>query len=455
MEFLKDIAVHQSLEHFHLLLLVMTLSSLVLLPYLGFAAGSSLISLWYNRRGRRENNLVYIQFAHDLIDRALFNKSLVLFLAVLPGLSVVFAYAQILQGTQSAGVSFAGFGFLFLLTGMILLYSYKYTFRIREILGSYQQLLKNHPDDQSNSTLAAYQESNAQVHVRSGKYGVFFLCAAFALYAAAISVAATPRSWELDSVVALLFSLNVCLKIVEFIFMSIGITGVGILYFAFSWNRRNKYTEDYLLFAKKLGIRFSMVGLLGLPVSVLLSVAAISDEALSGSIYSLTSTAIIFFFLSAHVLYGYSQSPHSGALTAGFALFLSAIGMVVVSDNLALGTATRNQVARIANSHTKSVEELKAALGVATVSFTGADIYTTRCESCHLFDKKKVGPPYHETVPKYRGRKAELVSFILHPTKMNPEYPPMQNPGLKPAEADSVASYIMRRVASSFPGGTN
>jgi cytochrome c len=58
-------------------------------------------------------------------------------------------------------------------------------------------------------------------------------------------------------------------------------------------------------------------------------------------------------------------------------------------------------------------------------------------------------------VPKYQGKKAELVSFILHPTKMNPDYPPMQNPGLKPAEADSVASYIMRRVASSFPGGAN
>jgi cytochrome c len=85
------------------------------------------------------------------------------------------------------------------------------------------------------------------------------------------------------------------------------------------------------------------------------------------------------------------------------------------------------------------------------VTFTGEDIYTARCFACHLFDQKKVGPPYFKTIPKYEGKKAELVAFILNPTKVDPAYPPMPNQGLRLAEADSIASYIIRKVAASNP----
>ena len=453
MEFLKDIAIPQSLEHFHLLVLIATLSSLVLIPYLSFVVGSSLLSLWYSHKGHRDKNALFLQFAHELIDRALFNKSLIVYLSILPGLSFVFAYAQILQGTQSPGVSLAGFGFLFLLAAMVLLYSYKYTFRVQEFLGSYQQLLKNQPDGQSNKAVTAYQDSNTQAHIRSGKYGIFFLCAAFALFAGAISAAANPLTWDVDSIFTLVVSLTIWLKIIEYLFLCIGTTGVGILFFSFAWENQKEQREDYSIVVRKVGIRLSVIGMIGLPVSVLLNVAALSDETLSGSIYSLAGAAIIFFFLSAHFIYGYYRSPQSIALTAGFAMFLLATGMLVIGDNLVLGTATRSQVALLVNSHEKSIEELKASLGVTTVSFTGEGIYNSRCESCHLFDKRKVGPPYYETVPKYQGKKAELVSFILHPVKKNPDYPPMQNPGLRPAEADSVASYILQRVTHSLRSG--
>ena len=454
MEFLKDIAIPQSLEHFRLLVLITTLSSLVFFPYLGFVSGSSILSLLYHHRGRRDHNVVYIRFGHELIDRALFNKSLIIFLAILPGLSLVFAYAQILQGTQSMGTSLAGFGFLSLLAGMVLLYSYKYTFRVQVFLGSFEQLLQNQPDKQSQKALAAYQESNRQAHLHSGRYGIIFLSLSLILYAAAMSVMANPHAWDTDSIFSLFISPDVSLKIIEIIFLSMGTTGIGILFFSFARGNRKEYTAEYSSLVKKLGIRFSVVGLLGLPASVLLNIAVISDEALSGSLYVFVSAAIIFLFLSAHFMVGYSRSSQPIALTIGFAVFLFATGLLAIGDNLALGTATRNQAALLAHIHDKSMAELKTTLGMVTVSFTGEGIYNTRCESCHLFDRRKVGPPYFETIPKYQGKKTELISFILHPTKKNPDYPPMQNPGLQQAEADSIASYILRRVAVSSPSGT-
>jgi cytochrome c len=453
MDILKDIAIPQSLEHFRLLVLISTLSSLMLLPYLSFTVGSSLVSFWYNRRGRRENNAVFLQVAYELIHRALFNKSLILFLAVLPGLSLTFAYAQFQQGTQSMGTGLAGFGFLFLLAGMILLYSYKYTFRLQEIFKSYRHLLHNKSDDRSEEDLNVYQESTVQVHIRSGRYGILLLCTAFILYAAALGVTVNPSREDLDSIAALFISLNVWFKVVELVFLSIGITGIGILYFSFVLEKRKGFTETYLSLVKKIGFQSGIIGLLGLPLVVLLNTAVMPGEALSDSLYTLVSVAIVFFFLSAHFLYGYFRSPQPIALSAGFTMFLIAAGMLIVSDNLAIGTATRSQVALLASTHAKFLEELKSTLGATTVSFTGEGIYNTRCESCHLFDTKKVGPPYYETIPKYQGKKAELVSFILHPIKKNPEYPPMQNPGLRPDEADSIASYLLRRVASSLTRG--
>jgi cytochrome c len=46
-------------------------------------------------------------------------------------------------------------------------------------------------------------------------------------------------------------------------------------------------------------------------------------------------------------------------------------------------------------------------------------------------------------MPKYEGKKTQLVAFIRNPVKVNPAYPPMPNPGLKPNEAEAVATYLL------------
>ena len=451
MEFLKDISIPQSLEHFHLLVLISILSSIVFIPYVCFVLGSSFLSLWFYHKRRLHENAVFLKLAHELIDIVLYNKSLITFLAILPGLSLVLSYAQILRGTSSLGVSLEGFGFLFLLAGMILLYIYKYTFRVQEMFGSYQQLLKKQRHRKSQETVTVSHEINAYTNFRAGKYGVFFLFISIILYAAAISVASNPATWDNDSVFSLFLSLDVWLKVIELLLVSMGMTGIGLLFFSFVWESRKEHTEEYATFVRRLGTRLGVVGLLMLPVFVLFNVAAVSDAALSGTIYSITSTVVILFFLAAHFIYGYHKSPQPVALTVGVALFLLATLLLVATDTVALGTATSKNAALLASNHDKAMEELKINMGVASVTFTGEDIYTARCFACHLFDQKKVGPPYFKTIPKYEGKKAELVAFILNPIKVDPAYPPMPNQGLRPAEADSIASYIIRKVAASNP----
>ncbi|MBK9330870.1 MAG: hypothetical protein IPM96_00355 [Ignavibacteria bacterium] len=57
------------------------------------------------------------------------------------------------------------------------------------------------------------------------------------------------------------------------------------------------------------------------------------------------------------------------------------------------------------------------------------------------------GPPYNLTVPKYNGDIKKLADFILNPTKISPDYPPMPNPGLKPKEAAAVSQYLIDKVS--------
>ena len=45
--------------------------------------------------------------------------------------------------------------------------------------------------------------------------------------------------------------------------------------------------------------------------------------------------------------------------------------------------------------------------------------------------------------PKYAGKEAQLIAFIRNPVKVDPAYPQMPNPGLKPNEADAIAKYLL------------
>ncbi|MCC6396025.1 MAG: cytochrome c, partial [Bacteroidetes bacterium] len=119
---------------------------------------------------------------------------------------------------------------------------------------------------------------------------------------------------------------------------------------------------------------------------------------------------------------------------------------LVTKDQVALHNATRDQAVILAHVYDQSEEALKSALGVAAKQLSGEDIFNAKCSACHLFDQKKVGPPYASVLPKYKGKKPELVSFILNPSKVDPAFPPMPSQGLKPAEADSIATYLLGKV---------
>jgi cytochrome c551/c552 len=90
--------------------------------------------------------------------------------------------------------------------------------------------------------------------------------------------------------------------------------------------------------------------------------------------------------------------------------------------------------------------ELEQAMAAASGKNLGEETFTKVCMQCHRFEEKLVGPPLKTVLGKYDAE--SLKAFILSPTKKDPAYPPMPNPGLTPSQAAAVAAceFDQRRV---------
>ncbi len=454
MDFLKELALPQSFEHVQLLLFMLNLLYVLFLPYLGLLLISSLLSLIFERKGRRKGNPQEEQFARDLIDLPLYRKSLPAVLGLIPALSLVFVYAQLFQNTPSISVGLMGYAFLALLVAAVLLYSYRYTFSIGAFFNSYGTYLRTQKGGGDDAAaLDAYGKRNLLTHDRSGRWGLLLIIVAVFLTSGAITVSANPHYWgSVDSLFALLVAPAFYARLLQFLSVATGITGLCVLFFFFTWEGGSaKGDEDYLQFARKQGLMLSIIGVLLQPLFLLLNIILLPEEALSGGLFALAGLAVLLFFLTAHFLYAYSRIGRPGFVAYAFYTLGVSLVLLFTADQVAVGNATREQTARLAYEYQVAREDLQARLGIAVAVASGKEIYDAKCSACHLFDQRKVGPPYRSVLGKYSANKAQLVSFVLNPVKVDPAYPPMPNQGLKPAEADSIATYLLRTFDAEAP----
>ena len=459
MDLLKTLAIPQSVEHFHVLILIGGLISIVLYPYLGFLLGSSVISYFVNRKGTRERNDNLTRFAKELIDIVLFNKSIPTFLALVPSFSSVFVFAQVLQSTDAISVGLAAYGFIVLLIAVVSLYAYKYTFRLRDVLTNYEGLLDGKPRGADGlEEIRGYSKETVLSHFAAGRLGVICLIVASFLLVSALTIATNPDTWsDVDSVFALFISLDVIIRSLEFTALAAGATGVGILYFFFAWEKGiPRLNDEQRAFARRLAIRLITTSFLSLPVFAVLAVLMLPPASLSGMLYGFAGVALILLFLAAQYVYAFVRDSHTPYLNSAVYSLAVSFVFLSVNDQVAIHNATAVEAAYLAYQYDRATEELKSKLGVAAAALTGEDIYNGRCSACHLFDSKKIGPAYKDVIPKYAGNKDLIMAFVLNPVKKDPAFPPMPNQGLKPAEADSIVSYILKRLGSTDtkPAGT-
>jgi len=445
MDFLKYIAIPQSLEHFLLLRVFLNIVLALSLPYLGIVTGTMILSLYYDRRGRVKGDALASRFANDLIQTFVPGKSYLAYLAVLPVLSVAFLFAQMFQNTPAMTVSLATWAFIFLLIAAVFIYLYRYTTHLQTVFLS---------QEEAGKTMQEFSASNESTRRKAGKWGLFMLFIAWFFLAAGLTLAADPKAWNTTvTIFPMLLSGGAWIRLVFFLLYGLAITASAVPVYFLVWKVRAMGVDaEYHGFIVRQSERIAFPALLIMPIIVILTILSLPDVALRGSSMLLAGLSIVLMLAAGQFFYTMDREKnYSYAIGAFLAMIVVGIAMGT-SDQIAIGSASRNHAAVLAVLYEKDAEEFKAKMGVAGVALTGQEIYDAKCSACHQFDQVKVGPAYREVLPKYQDAKQKLVAFILNPTKIDPRYPPMPAQGLKPAEADSIATFLLKKYAPAPAG---
>jgi len=441
MDVLNTTGLPQSTEHFHLLLVVYNIVMAFLLPYLALVVGGMTASVVFDRRAAKGGNAQMGRMARRLAGIALPDRSTFMFLAVLPAVAVVFLFAQMFQSTPATAPGFAALGALLLIGGGIAGFAYKLTFTIDDVIvlarGGGGGRVASTDSEQVNAFVASTRTS----HQRAGNWSVALLVAGAFFISGASSVGLSPPLWRtVDGILAFVISPHVWIEMIGFVAAAAGMTGAALLFSRFVWHHDAGAGSDEEELLRKSGVRLAAIGILAMPALFLLGATAIPTASLSGWVYALLGVSFALLCLALTFLYAFVRGGKRVFVSLFAAMTVAALVLNVTKNQVALHSATRDHAAGLAAVAARETADLRLALGVKTRQMTGEDIFNAKCSACHLFDQKKVGPPYKDVLPKYADKKDALVAFVLNPAKVDPAYPSMPAQGMKTSEADSVAT---------------
>lgn len=443
MEFLDKIVLHQSAHHMELIKYLLILTHFLFIGYTGLLLGSVLISYFFKKRYDKTKDEKYYMNIKKFIDLATFNKGASFTFAIIPILSAMFGYSQLLHLSNINFAFYFIWSALFLFIALIFIYSFKYSVHLRDIFSLTEK--SNVQLDNLKSEIEHYKSSTNLLYAKSGLYGLLLLLVSVYFYSIASQLAVNLNNWNPNrSFITELFSINSLTYFLLFINISFIITSIIVLYKYFRNNSTEKFeteeVKDYLKnFSLKLLLSFSAI----LPLIIILNVFSKPVLSFSFDYFGGTVLFILLILFIISFTYLMIKENHLKFITTILLLFSISLFVFVNNEQSSFDTSTKSHFAFLSNEYDVYEKNLKESAGLIKVAINGADIYNGKCIACHQFDKKVVGPPYNTVIPKYEGKKDQLVKFILNPVKVNPEYPSMPNQGLKPNEAKAVADFLL------------
>jgi cytochrome c len=436
MDFLKQLAVPQSSSQITVLHFVLGFVNIIFLPFVSYLFGALLLSLYYGHKGRKQNDIQKLNFSKDVLSHLIPTKSILVLFGVIPYLAILFGYAQILQHTDAISVSILTWGAGIFALAAAFAGSYNSALQLSSVLAGVAH---------GSDAVEHFKVEAGETKRTSGKYAIIFLTLSMLLFFSGTTLAANPSAWsEIDTVVELFFSVDVLIRLLQFLLMSLTIASLGTIYFTFSWEGGTKnISKQYADFIKTTTLTIAIVTILFQPLVVAFIVYQTPESGLSGIFFGTSFLAVLFLFIAVHFVYGMLKEFTVSFAGNAFFMFFLVIVFVIVQENSAFSDSTQHQSALLSYEFEKDHEELLTRMGISLNVMTGADIFNAKCSACHEFGKKKVGPAYKDVLPKYENHRDQLVAFISNPVKKNPAFPNMPNQGLKPSEVDSIAAYIM------------
>ena len=447
MQFLDNSVLPQSAPHLMLLKYLLVLTFIIFFTYTGILFGSLSLSLFFNKKSVKSGDKLLHNFSKKLIDLITFNKGVAFALGVVPLLSAVFCYAQFLHLTSLDVTGYLLLSLLLFAAGLILTYTYKYTFHLKDIFQFADEKKDSAKTDESlKSEIESYSGKTVNIHSKSGLYGLILLAVAVYLFSGAVQLAGDTSRWQTgNSLTGIIFSFSTLFYFLQFLVLSLALTTSAVLYFFFNSENSSSFDETYRSFVKSFALSRGLVAVILLPLVIALTVVVQPIAALSFGFFEILTVALILLLVLSIMFYIMIKESSIKYRASAIYLLIIVVALLVIKDHFAFDTDTKMHTEVLAAEYVKYEKKTLEEAGLtAAPAINGADIYNGRCIACHAFDHRVVGPPYNSVLPKYEGKKDELVKFIMNPVKKNPDYPSMPNQGLKPNEADAVATWLLQ-----------
>jgi cytochrome c len=454
MNFLSRLVIPESNEHLTLLRYLLVIVTIFFVSYTSIVVIASTFSALFEWSGRKRGIKYHSRFARDLADLAVPNRGTIFALAVVPIVTAILIYAQLLYGMDTGITTYLSYSAIFFFLGFYFLYGYKRSFHLDLILSAFQSFAASQSKQVQADVVKdveSYEHSAANVREHGGRRSVVLFWIGAWIFVGTTRLAFSPERWPHSSLLTVLFSGQTFWSLLGFIVTALAITSAAIMFFFFKWEKGIAFSADnsYRDFVKKYTLPVGLVAVALEPIIIFFELQDMPQSGISNLTFALASIGIFISLLVLLLFYSMIKDPK---VNLGSYAFLAALVFVFTwsaKDEVAFHYATRDQNQLLEQRY----ETMLASLNPNTVQpvISGEDIYNGRCSACHRFDIKLVGPPYNQTLPNFVGKMDSLEDFIMNPRQAVPGYPPMPNQGLKPAQVKAVAEYIMGVYLKSHP----
>ncbi len=422
MEALNVFAIPHSVQVSKLLEIFFYLGFSTFNLYFAFLFGGVIYSLYFYVKTNKTKNEYYLTIARNFIEYIARGYVALIGLGFVPLLSI---YYSLLQFMQKAPNDF--FVVLFSSTLLFILF----VVFLKTILFFFE---KNHSLININPTILLLQTLS-------------IIAIFFTIYLTnGISLIAIQNSFVLSGFnIADFLDLNIIFRIIQFIGIAFVLSSLAYIFKTFTVDKVSEIGE---FFPEENGVvkkALSNVIIWGniLPIISLVIYVNLPKSLVTLQNYILLVASLLVFLLC--LLFSYFSLKNKSITFAKNAFFSAIFSFLLFfgSDATSLAISNKIQEFKISKDHIAYHEKLLASAGRSTVKeVNGEEIYKAKCVACHQFDTKLVGPPHKEVLKKYEDRQEDMVRYILNPVKVDPNYPPMPNQGLKPNEAEAVVKYM-------------
>lgn len=429
MDFLAQHVIPPTGQYLRLLELLAVIVYLIHLPYIGVVIGSVTLSTWLTFRHHEVPDAHFEKFAGDLIDTFLRNRVAMFVLGVFPLFALPFIYSQWFAGLDATPLRYIPMVIPIVAVGFVVVDRFAASYRECDVRYARHMLLG----------LAAV--------------GIFTL--AYFVLLSSVARLHDPEKWfRIKNIVIMLLNWNVIWKFTFFMHAAGAITGAAIIFFFFSWGTERVGDDPgYENFVRKFAGGLALAFTLALPVYYVFFIFTTPDVAFDNTVYLLATAVSAVALVAALLIVGAlgSNRPRFGGLTLALMLLVFLLTGVVDLRSMNNANLEHYRLVEIEAEKTRSMRqaELEAIAAGAGGVDVGEQVFKTLCFACHTMDVRLVGPPLNDVLGKYDVE--TLSAFVSNPTKVDPDYPPMPNPGLTPAQARAVASYLLRE--QSEPSG--